>query len=342
MLGYVGFLAALLLGKGIKKNQMIFLVYIVVVLFAGLRYGIGSDYYQYLRFATNYGDSREVDLIPDFFLYLAHNSSPYLFFLMTSIFIYSFFLFGLKNVRDPYISILFFIGFPFFFFESLSIVRQAMAFSLVFYAYTRFYKCYPVQLLFIIAATLCHSSAIVSLLILLPLEKLTRRFLFLMLISSFFLGNFLIDFLIKNTYNIAALNAASWYLDNFDVYKGGSFVKYLLLLFAVGSLMFYKKICCESVVNRYYISLVIIGTSFYFIFSISPHLAMRICTFFFLGILVYIPLLFKCIRLPRPLQIAFCLLLFVMCAYTQHQTAVRDEDKKGFSPAYPYQTYLFK
>lgn len=342
MFGYIVFIISLLFGVAVKKKYLFIYIYIILVLFAGLRFGIGSDYYQYLHLAMYYGDVREVDLIPSLFLYIAHHSSPYLFFFLSSIFIYYFFIYGLKYVTNSYISMCFFIGFPFFFFESLSIVRQAMAFSLVFYAYTRFYKRFFVQFLFVLVAILCHSSAIVSLLIFFPLEKLTRYSLLIILVSSFFFGNFLVNFLVKYMYDIPIFSAASWYLDNFDVYKGGTLVKYLLLVFSVGSIIFYQKIINKSVINKYYISLVIIGTSLYFIFSISPHLAMRICTFFFLGILVYIPIFFRCIGFPKSFQIAFCLLLFIMCAYTQHRTGVRDEDKNGFSPAYPYQTYLFK
>lgn len=352
MLGYLIFFLLLLIittGKLSPKRKIISTC-ILLISFSGIRYGIGYDYYMYYDLVVKYGETgvRQVEPIPSFFLWLASQSSPYIFFLLSSTFIYIPFIYGIKSINIPFsnrafaIMTFFFVGFPYFYFSSFGMIRQFMAYSMIFLAITRFYKNYPITILLIGIGYLCHQSALAALLILFPWERINLKSIWIGLFSSIILGEFLIKFILSLQINIPAFQLLQIYVSLEDLYKGGGKIQYLIYLYAILSLIKYHKLTKLNHRNKYYIALTCIGAFFQATLGISPHLATRICTFFFLAAIPYFPELMQCYRIKISWIIIGCISLFSMYVYIQHKTTLgeRPEDPKGYTNSYPYRTIL--
>ena len=158
------------------------------VALAGLRYGIGTDYFSYFEYyKENLGGQVKTHMEPLFRLLnliCARVGGGYVSVLMLSSFItHLFVLSGLARVlKGRYLSLGMFIFYCFYYSASLNTVRQLIALSIVFYgAVMLFEDRYAAFVLLASTASLFHVSALVSLL-LLPLkigslrEDLTRIF----------------------------------------------------------------------------------------------------------------------------------------------------------------------
>ena len=330
------------------KKKLLLCIFVVITLFSAIRYGIGYDYYTYLECCMP-GSYRgeHFEPIPFFFVELSQEYFPFLFFILSSVFISFFYYLAIRNEgRDYSLEILFYICFPFLFFNQLGIVRQAMASSVVFYALTlngNYRIVILKRLLLIFIAYCCHHSAVVALLMLIPWQRVPRSFLWLMLIASFFLGLI--------TTSFANQIAESGFLDedsseralkylNSSGQTEGNIIKYLIYIVTIVSLFFYKKLTEINKRNAYYIGLLVLGASLFSLFDYNVSIAKRSCMFFFSVSIFIVPQVAKTMKISNSLYICICLLLLVANIYVGSFN-VRDEDRDGESVTYPYRTYIF-
>jgi len=152
-----------------RLNITMKIAILLIVLFSSIRYDVGWDYMAYyetisLNRETNILLNNEYLTIlfvkiarwmkePQ--LYFALNSCITIFLIMSTIERYS---------KDIWVSIIFFVTFPLFFLNSLSVVRNFTAIAIIFYGFKyiiedKLFK----YIVIVIIATLFHTSAIVAL-----------------------------------------------------------------------------------------------------------------------------------------------------------------------------------
>lgn len=342
MLGYSVFIILLLLGASIKKdkNRLLYL-FLLITIFSSIRYGIGYDYYSYLAESSGIKNNSSTELIPRIIEDWSSKTFPFLFFVITSIFISFFYYLGIRHSgRDYLLEILFYVSFPFLFMNQLGVVKQGMATSLVFYAIVlRDSKLY-VRFLLLLVAYFCHQSAIIAFLIFIPFEKISNKALWGVLALGFFSAAIVIP-IIEMTVGIGFLgdlgtDKALNYLNNESSGEGG-LIKYLIFFIGFLVLINYKKLVKFDNNNAYYIGLIILGVSLYALFSFNISLGKRLGMFFFTPAIFVIPQLVKILKIHRYVYIAICIILFSLTIYVGSGNT-RDEDRPGQSVTYPYRT----
>lgn len=157
-----------------NKNQKI--IYIVLgmlpfIIVAGFRYNVGTDYlYRYVTDFNKIANGIDVENLEIGFkaiikFCLIFSKDSQLLFIITSIMITFFIIYGInKNSKNILISVLIF-GIGGFFFQSLNLVRQFLAMTIVFFAYQYLLEKKKIiwYILAVIIATLIHNSSIIML-----------------------------------------------------------------------------------------------------------------------------------------------------------------------------------
>ena len=349
MLGYLIFIFSIYIvltcKLSIEKKSI--LIFSILVVFSGIREGIGYDYYFYLDMSNQNIGKRTMEIIPTIIANMARATNPYFFFIYTSIIIYYLINKGIvkvsKSQADYATSIILFISFPYFYFSSLGMVRQFLAISILFYGICKYREKKIPLFLCVILAALNHQSAVIGLLLLIPWQKFNRKVLWSLVLCSFIIQPILIEILNRIPVYNSVIGKMHQYIELADVFQGGRLVKLLVYALTFLSLLFYKKLTQSNQANKYYIGLVCLGCFFQNALDISPHMAIRICTCFFIAILVYIPQLLECLHLNKHFFIYVAITLFGLNIYIQHIATFqeRTHDAIGQSCAYPYRTYLF-
>lgn len=359
MLGY--FLFFLAIGRCLMledQEKALKWIFIVISLFSGLRYGIGYDYYTYLWCCSPYSNGAErFEYIPRCMAEISQQTFPYLFFILSTLFISFFYYRGIKNGGRNYsLEVLFYIGFPFLFFNQLGIIRQGMASSIIFFAivlrYSRYegYYLISIRLLLLIVAFLCHKSAIVSVFILFPWERVSQKVLWLMFLSCMLAGNLITPFL-------ESIMSSDFWVDSDIIeeadsekaikylYKEGhgegKMIKWLIYIIGVVSLSLYDKLIKRDEKNAYYIGVLVLGISLYALFSYNSTLSKRFCMFFFSTAIFIVPQIAQLFKFSKGFYVSMCALLFVLQVYIGSSN-IRPQDSNGSSVSYPYRTYINK
>lgn len=119
---------------------------------------------------------------------------------------------------------------------------------------------------------------------------------------------------------------------------GGSFLRFLIYALAIVTLVNYEKLCRKQL--HIFAVYTCIGASLYASFSVNPHMAERFCTFFFSAILILIPHLRKCMRMPKPIFVFMLLFIFGFYIYTAHMSSSKEGQWAKYKKSlyYPYQT----
>ncbi len=346
MIGYIAlflFLFLFLFTVIRNKNKQLFFVFVAIFLFSAFRYGLGYDFYAYEGIATNLLGITRMEPIPSFFLIIANKTDPQVFFILTSLFISIFYYIGIKAISNDYsISVMTYVCLPFLFLDQLGIVRQAMATSVVFCAMCKFHDKKVMQLILIILASLCHKSAIIGLLILIPWEKISFRIIIVYYIASFFVGALLVDYLLALFSNSVFFlgDGFTHYIEDIDASEGSK-IKFLWYILSALILFSYRNLFKYDNNIKYIVNLFIVGSGIFNLFIIQSSLSKRMGIFFMSLIIVFMPQLIKHLRLPKPLFYTICIILFSLLVYVGSSNK-RLEDPPGYSVTYPYRTFFSK
>lgn len=350
MLGYILFFVLIAWCLTVKRQERaLILAFVIITLFSALRYGIGYDFYSYLVSCMPYSYIGErFEYIPRQIVILSQATTPYLFFVLTSFFISAFYYLGIrKGGRDYRFEMLWYLGFPFLFFNQLGVIRQGMATSVIFFAITmwrtnsRNWKLFLIEFLLIVVAILCHQSAYVAFFILIPWEKISKAHLWVMFIGSFFIGSvapIIGDVVTMGFLDEEASESALRYL-NKDAHGEGKMIKWLIYFVGVMALYFYDRLAKLDKKNKYYIGVLIMGVSLFALFSYNSSISKRLCMFYFTASIFIVPELAKQIRMSKNVYVSLCALLFVLQIYISSSNT-RPQDEPGCSVSYPYRTWV--
>ena len=329
-----------------KKELNCFLVLFVL---AAIRYGVGYDYYGYLDLIINDAEDYKYErieplsnLLIDIGKYLHYQ----LFFAIGSFLtLYPVYKICKKYSKRPTLSLIIFYLFPIFYFNYLSIVRNAIAISFVFYAFTVLQEKKVLNSLFyIVIACLFHKAAAIGFLIY-PLCYVSgNKFVhFAIYVASFVLSIAAAKFISDYADMFSLISKGEHYMNDKHATDGGS-MTIIINVLAISNLLLWSKISKLGKKYSQYLSMCNIGACLWNIFlPIDSNMANRFCVTFMGPIILLVPAyeLGVSIRyriLVRHLIYSFFLLLFISYFYINVDGFIK---KGGRMSDIPYQTIFF-
>ena len=310
--------------KYISINKRYNLFWIILFIVSAFRYDVGYDYNSYLEIIINHEYGR-FEFIPRMFgIISSYFNNPQIFFFLSSLFIIYFFYETIKkNSPDILLSSFIFYSVPIFFLETIDLVRQFMAISVIFYTIKYIEKRSLIKfLIFIFIAILCHRSAILFLPFYFMFNlKLRYTHIIILYILSFFLSSLLykiIDY--TNFYNNILLGH----------HTGGNKLNILV------NIMFLFVLTFKSKIDDFRFNIVMVGVILYNLLVDFGHTGMRVSIYFTVFFILIIPdIIYKNKNILKILIYMFCIATFFNMIYVSYKT----HDDSEFLP---YQTIFSK
>ncbi|WP_097014276.1 EpsG family protein [Anaerocolumna aminovalerica] len=301
---------------------------IIVFIFTAFRYDIGWDYMAYyntIRYnaITNIISNNEyatiwlIDIsknlgIPN--LYFVVNTFICLFFILTTVKKYS---------KDVWLSLIFFLSFPLFYLNSLSVIRLFSALAISFYGFKYIEKKNFIHyLITIVIASLFHRSALIALAFyfLKDIKLKTNKLIFILALLPIF----------SNLINIAVVK----FLPRYSVYTKATTVqegtKAILVFIFIGviSLLFREKIIKNDPNANIYYNLFYVGLCIYLMFFKQGTMGHRLGLYGTIYSLLLIPKILSLFgnkkekTLIKFLVYLFCIVSFVFTVYVGADTYI--------------------
>ncbi|WP_203363364.1 EpsG family protein [Bacillus sp. REN10] len=291
---------------------------IILITFSGFRYNVGWDYKAYsmiIDSLRNYGINiyDKGEPLSNLLLTISSKFQTNLFFfLITSIVIYYLIIKTLDQYSvNYYLSLLFFIGFPLFYLNSLSVIRNFIAIAICFWAYKYLKKNQTLKyMIAVLIAFLFHKTALVALL-LIPLRnvRINKVFSVILITSSFFLQTVFVKI-----FEYVRIPGYSNYFIELDMganHGGNKVIFMLLLIFVILLLVHNEKVSKEA--NFFYNSFVI-GLFFYNAFLDMGTVAHRATLYFTMYGLLALPEYIKLYKKER-LLISYSMYCAFICMF---------------------------
>ena len=341
------FILFILVGKNNMKSTIkAKRAFIVILLFDCLRYGVGYDYLGYVNAVYNqtqfYDMDQYTEPLSQVLLYIAHCTHYQVFFILSSFLtLFPIYLFCKKHSLDPYLSLFVYLCFPFFFLSGTSVIRNAIAYSMVIMALYYLLKNRIIfAILFNIIAIGFHNSAFVGLLIY-PIYYLNfgRKDAIIIYIISITISSLIVT---KFSFLFSGLSFY-WKLEHYseDVESGGQTITFVINFICIVMLFFWDKIKKYDNSSPLYLRLAIVGVCIWNIFMpLNSHMADRFSTFFFIYFIILFPSLVYSFRnqVIRKLSVTFFILIFLSTFVISINAFVNGNSDKMSS--IPYQLFF--
>lgn len=344
---YIVFLGLLFVIMALDETvkSRVILMTIVVLLFTCFRYDIGYDYGAYKRIALglNNDEFERVEFFDKVLLSIAMFTDLYqLFFIATSLIIYiPISWFCLKHSRDPELSILVYLFYPFMFLESMSAVRNYMAFSMVLIALSMIMRNrIRTSLVWIVVAFGFHLSALFALL-LIPVYKIRLN---KMVLWGMWIGSFLMTIVLERY--LSNVQSDNYFVILFLKYvdakqQGGQIFTYLLNLICLVVLLLWDRLKMLKEGNDGLLRLIIVGGCIWNLLAFDFVTRSRLSMYFLLPLLLIIPE-FKEIIEVKGLQIRRVLIYVLFAIFSSSFFInIKANLDNGTKISYlPYQTFI--
>ena len=273
-----------------KVSRIAFNTFAIFVLFfvTCFRYNVGYDYHTYYNYviAEKSWGAEFFEFVPRMILLLArYFNAPLMFFAVIN---GAILILVIKEIYDesivPFESLVFFI--TMFYFGSLSTVRQWLGIAIIFYGFR-----YVVQrkfikyLLCVIVATLCHTSAIISIVIYFVYNFFSVPFALFCMCVGFLLGPKVMNILFR----IPVFVVYEHYIDS-GFTAGGNKIQYIYYLLFFFSLIIYFLSKNRAKFGRL-ISIIAVGIVCSRVFGAT--MGGRMALYFYVFFILLIPYLFE-------------------------------------------------
>jgi hypothetical protein len=340
MLGYYIFFVVLVLAAEIpnkKRPVRLFFLWLTLFVFSAIRYGMSYDYPMYV--STILSDYTHKEQIPALLELLAHYSDfPQLFFILSSFYICTFWVLSIKEMtRADSLAIFLYVGLPIYFIADLSTVRQGMSISTILYLITILSKEYqykkPIKnkkfkiILLLLVAFLCHSAAAICTCFLLPLDKLKKQTLWVILLITSVLGGIiapiLLHFILSNIGGYLALKMEEYMTTEME---GHTLTRALYYIITIFSLLNYDRLVKKNPRNKFFIPLLSIGCCFVGLFWINAHMGARMCAFYSVPIVFVLIDLVSIYKVYRWIVKSVCVAFFLLSIYICDKTVRMDSE----------------
>lgn len=335
------FLLYLTFKRGIINADRLF--FLILFFFSAVRYGIGYDYFNYCD-AIKTGFTFEP--LSEAIAAIARKLNCYqIFFIVNSLItIYCVYLVARRESSNSCLVLLIYYLYPIFFLESLSIVRNASAFSLVFLSYHYLLnKKYCKYFVCILLAGMLHYSGFIGLVLLVVrFLPLSRKYSVILFCLCFFVSDSLLLLLQKFEYagdSIVLLKLLN-YADRMQ--EQGRFMKYVIILFNVLNLLYWQKMVFLNLKNKILLNLVNIGTCLWVVLSFDHTLSLRLSSFFLIFQLLLVPSYFEIVNCKYKNIIRLGIIsFFVIFFLSGFVINVINYEPTGKMSYIPYQTIFY-
>ncbi|MGV9002309.1 MAG: EpsG family protein [Candidatus Saccharimonadaceae bacterium] len=288
-------ISALLIGYGHRRKRGIVILagLAIPISIGAFRYGVGTDYFNYVTTFAQSSESTLFEIIANFasgseagFFILMRISDLFtgdavLLFAMASFLTILFFYLGLRRYNVKHFGLVFFLYLLTIFPMTLNIVRQGIAMSIIFFAISYILQKKPkLFILWVFIAGLFHSSA----LLLLPLyfvrllfgrfEGMNKKISPVNVYQKLILLSIVVGIIVTNVFTIVLyvpfFEKYSLYLTFNGEGANYSFFFQLLMLMLVIALSKWTIFKNNATLNIYFLAFAIIGVSFALLGFVSP------------------------------------------------------------------------
>ncbi len=336
----------------LDNKKAFFLVSFTLMLFAGMRYDLAWDYWNYYN-AIKYNTSlvEDFELFERFLIYICQKLEyPQLFFMVNAFFTVLFTNWGIKKMSiNPKYSYLVYICIPVLYLSSLSTVRYALAMSMIFWGLSFLENKKPFKYIIILTLSfLVHQSSLIAILFI-PLYyvKINRINNVILYIVFFFFSNIIIG-LIPLLGNLSFMEKYTRYV-NLGFGQAFNILPIIFNAINVINLVFYNIIVNNGVVDKNekirisrYITIFNVSCIIMQMFSYHAVLSTRLSRYFLMIIILLVPYYIKNNRLKFLIKtsiISFLLLFYFMQFTLSNYNGGSLQRKNVFIP---YKIYLNK
>ena len=333
--------------KSRLSNKALYIFWILFA-FAAIRYGIGYDYYSYVKLinhdTTDYSLER-FEPLSAVLREIAHNTHYQVFFILGSFLsLYPVYKSCKLLSVNASLSLILYYLHPLLYLNSLCIVRNAIAFSLVLYAISLLLNEKKLlSLLIIIVALNFHRSAYVGFLIFIVYYlNSSKKFYLLFYIFSFCMSVVVYKALSSYSGEIGLLITAERYAERES--EGGRTMTFLVNGLCLVNFLFWNKIANINKNNPFFLALYVMGTCIWnILLPINGTMASRLSVYFTQSI-IFIAVNYKYVLgrknelLLGRITIYFFLLLFSSYFFINIEGYLKDSVRMS---NIPYQTIFY-
>ena len=283
------------------------ILFFVLFVFAGFRYGVGWDYYNYLMTMEEGGwriDNTEF-LMRQLELFCYNHRTPQLFFIVTSFLtVLCYFITIAKESENPSASIFAFLCFPVLFLSSFVTIRFSLAVAIVFLSYHFVNnKRYLWYIVLLVIAFFVHKAALFAVFtipFLVMHTSFNLRTNLIILFLGFVFGIVFNSFTFFSSIDFTFLNDIGFedITQGIETYmiessSGFSRTPYLYALVDIIILVSYNDEAKQNVDDPLglYITMFNLGCSITFLFAFNPTFASRMGQFFLCFFVLIVPYL---------------------------------------------------
>ena len=321
---------------------------IMLFLFSALRYDVGYDYAGYYDIICNNFSwhIEKTEFLERQLIYLSQwLDIPQLFFIVNSFFTI-FFVLLVVNKLSCYkrFSWLVFLCLNVLFMQSMSTVRFHLALALMFWGSTFLWE----RRLWIFLIVLCvainiHSSAIITLLFIpLVYMELNRKMNIILFVVSFFISTIVYHLVETVTINNLFFKMLHAYTVKEHKVDAFGILPYVFNVLNVFILMFYKRLTSTYKQAGLFITIFNLSCCLMQMFAFNPTLSTRLSRYFFIYIILIIPLMIhipKYGKILKQIFLSFLIVMYVASFTVNYRAFQRGNTKSEFLP---YKTVLFK
>jgi hypothetical protein len=324
--------------KKISNEIVFFLVIIILLLFAGFRYGIATDYWSYYNL---FNEKEGIQRIEPGFAFLiktykaiffskSYNGFVFLISFLSIIIKYLFF----RKLRNPFFALLFYIS---LFYISLeyNVIRQGLACSIICHAidFSRKKNVFLFSFFIIVAATIHISSLVFLPLYFLCVKKIRAKIqtVIIVILLAMFTRLFLLDFLLSVMTFIIGLRTSAMasqltaYLIPVDFTITLGFIRRVVII------LLFLLLNNKKPVDNCFFNLYLIGFFIYILFMGNDILAYRAC----LSFDIFVMPLFADLRIKYTEKNIISTIVLIIILFVTYWSSLMD----GYE--LPYRTYLF-
>ena len=309
--------------NGVNKFQQTKWCFWAIFILAAIRYGVAYDYFSYRGIILEDVDDQELVRLEPFsriIVELARITHYQLFFIIGSFLtIYPIYKVCIKYSIDPTLSLIVYYLYPSFYLEGLGIVRNAIAFSFVFYAFMLLLEKKKAKTaLFLLCAAMFHKSAFIAFLIFPVLYLIQSKKLYLgMYIFSFMVSALIAAVIGAYADQIMLLSAAQQYVENETA--GGGMMTFIINGICILNFILWARLEIADAFVKFYLCSYTVGACLWNVFlPIDAVMAGRFCSFFTIPLLLIVPIYPCVISKEYEVFIKRQIVVFFILLFTSH------------------------
>lgn len=322
--------------------------FIIMFIFAAIRYGIGYDYFGYMKLVLHQGADYSLERIEPLsraLIEVGYATHYQVFFVIGSFLtLFPVYKACIKLSINPAYSLIIYFLFPNYYLESFSIVRNAIAYSIVLYSFVLLVQKKRILSVLMIAIACCfHKSAAIGLLIYCIYYIRTGiKIQVIIYLFSFIISDMMMRLSAEFSAILPLLSGLEHYAE--QARSGGGSMTYIINALCVFNFIIWGRLTKLNPINSMYLAMFNLGGCLWNIFlPVDSTIALRLSSFFQIFIIFIVPQ-YKYVVRPKFRQItglcsySFFIFLFLSYFYINVNAYLSKPERMS---CIPYQTVFF-